>query len=251
MDIQSGAGGEEACDFVGMLSRMYQRWATKHDYKLMIVDEVPGDKGELKSISLHINSPQVYGWLRQESGVHRLTRVSPFDSSSRRQTSFASVTVQPDYSRSQQLLGDFRLSMSDIRVEVMRAGGCGGQHINKTESAVRFTHRPTGTVVKCSESRSQIDNRKTAMHILTSRVYQLQQDRLMEARDAKYADLRKTRIQFGSQTRTYSFCGFIGAKDSRSGLVVNDINGVFDGNIDSFMLAALKMRARERHSDGQ
>ncbi|KAI3642424.1 hypothetical protein MP228_011979 [Amoeboaphelidium protococcarum] len=237
LEIQAGAGGTESCDFVEFLCRMYQKWSTRSQIKCRIVDQSRHDIAGYKSVTLKLLGEYSYGYLRHEQGVHRFTRNSPYDSANRRHTSFASVTVSPIVQDDGIVIQD--ISPGDINVEVFRASGAGGQHVNKTESAVRITHLPTGIVVKSSESRSQIENRKLALEQLKSRLYQLELEQRNKDRSERFAQVRSKKIEFGSQIRTYSMAGFIGAKDTRTGVLISDINSVFDGNIDAFLDAAI------------
>ncbi len=228
LSVHAGAGGTEACDWTFMLSRMYQRWAERHGYKMEVLsmEEV---EGGLKSINMRISGPYVYGYTKGEAGVHRLVRISPFDANARRHTSFASVYVFPVLDDSIEV----KIDPKDLRVDTFRAGGKGGQHVNKTESAVRFTHIPTGIVVQCESERSQLMNRATAMSILRSRLYEYYREQ-KEKENMKFAGEKKD-ISFGSQIRSYVFQPYTMVKDHRTKFSVGNIQAVMDGEIDDFL----------------
>ncbi len=232
LSVHAGAGGTEACDWAFMLSRMYQRWAERHGYKLEVIDQEEAEGG-IKSISLKISGPYVYGYLKGEAGVHRLVRISPFDANARRHTSFASVYVFPVLDDSIEV----KIDPKDLRVDTYRSGGKGGQHVNKTDSAVRFTHLPTGIVVACDSERSQLMNRATAMSILRSRLYEYYREQ-KEKENMKFAAEKKD-ISFGSQIRSYVFQPYTMVKDHRTKFSVGNIQGVMDGDIDGFLDAFL------------
>jgi len=232
--IHPGAGGTESMDWAEMLMRMYKRWAERHGYEVEILDLMPGEEAGIKSASLEIRGDYALGWLKAEKGVHRLVRISPFDSQSRRHTSFASVFVYP-------LVDDtieVDLREEDIRMDVFRASGAGGQHVNKTSSAVRLTHVPTGIVVSCQQERSQHKNRATAMKMLRAALYQ----RALEEQQKKRAELESTMTDnsWGNQIRSYVFQPYTMAKDERTGLKVGDVHAVMDGDLDPFIEAYLK-----------
>ena len=232
LTVHSGAGGTEACDWAYMLSRMYLRWAERHGFKTEIVDQQEAEGG-LKSITVQINGDYVYGYLKGEGGIHRLVRISPFDANARRHTSFASVYVYP-------VLDDtitVDIKPEDLRVDTYRAGGKGGQHVNKTDSAVRFTHIPTGIVVACQTERSQIMNRQICMNMLKARLYEYYRQE-KEKENSKFAAEKKD-ISFGSQIRSYVFCPYTMVKDHRTKYSVGNIQGVMDGDLDEFMNAYL------------
>ncbi len=231
--INSGAGGTESQDWAEMLLRMYLRWAEKNGYKAELLERLDGEEAGIKSATLAIRGQYAYGYLRNENGVHRLVRISPFDSQSRRHTSFASVYVSPELDDDVEI----DISPSDLRIDTYRASGAGGQHVNKTESAVRITHLPTNIVVSCQNERSQIKNRATAMKILKSRLY----DREMQLRAAEQAksEDEKMRINFGSQIRSYVLHPYRMVKDHRTKTEVGDADGVLDGNLDDFIEALL------------
>ncbi len=232
LSVHSGAGGTEACDWTFMLSRMYQRWAERHGYKVDVLSQEEVEGG-LKSINMRISGPYVYGYTKGEAGVHRLVRISPFDANARRHTSFASVYVFPVLDDSIEV----NIDPKDLRVDTYRSGGKGGQHVNKTESAVRFTHIPTGIVVACDSERSQLMNRATAMSILRSRLYEYYKEQ-KEKENEKFAGEKKD-ISFGSQIRSYVFQPYTMVKDHRTKYSVGNIQGVMDGDIDGFLDAWL------------
>lgn len=228
LSVHAGAGGTEACDWTFMLSRMYQRWAERHGYKTEILSQEEVEGG-LKSINMKISGPYVYGYTKGEAGVHRLVRISPFDANARRHTSFASVYVFPVLDDSIEV----NIDPKDLRVDTYRSGGKGGQHVNKTESAVRFTHLPTGIVVACDSERSQLMNRASAMSILKSRLYEYYKEQ-KEKENSKFAGEKKD-ISFGSQIRSYVFQPYTMVNDHRTKLKVGNIQDVMDGNIDAFL----------------
>jgi peptide chain release factor 2 len=238
LEINSGAGGTESQDWAQMLFRMYVRWAAKRGYKTEIIDENDGDEAGIKSATLRIMGHNAYGWAKTESGVHRLVRISPFDSNARRHTSFAGVWVYP-------VIDDriiVEVDEKDIKVDTMRSGGAGGQHVNKTESAVRFTHMPTGIVVKCQSSRSQHANRAEAMQMLKARLY----ERELRIREEKATALNATKTDnaWGHQIRSYVLHPYQMVKDLRTEVETSDTQGVLDGDIDRFMSAALADRVK-------
>ena len=228
LSVHAGAGGTEACDWTFMLSRMYQRWAERHGYKVEVLSQEEAEGG-LKSINMKISGPYVYGYTKGEAGVHRLVRISPFDANARRHTSFASVYVFPVLDDSIEV----NIDPKDLRVDTYRSGGKGGQHVNKTESAVRFTHIPTGIVVACDSERSQLMNRASAMSILKSRLYEYYKEE-REKENSKFAGEKKD-ISFGSQIRSYVFQPYTMVKDHRTKYSVGNIQGVMDGDIDGFL----------------
>jgi peptide chain release factor 2 len=231
ISLHAGAGGTEAQDWVEMLFRMYGRWAQEHDYKV----DVPGDEAGIKSITALISGDMAYGNLKAERGVHRLVRISPFDASGRRHTSFASVDAIPEVKDDAEL----EIDPDDLRIDTYRSSGHGGQHVNKTDSAVRITHLPTNIVVQCQSERSQLSNRLQAMKMLRSRLHEL---RLRE-KDEKMANLRgeQREITWGSQIRSYTFEPYTLVKDHRTGLEIGNVQAVMDGAIDPFIEAYLKM----------
>lgn len=229
LDIHPGAGGTEAQDWAEMLERMYLRWADEQGFKVEILDYLPGDEAGLKSVTLRIQGDNAYGLLQGEKGIHRLIRISPFDSSGRRHTSFASVDLIPD-------AGDeisIDIKEADLRIDVYRASGAGGQHVNKTESAVRITHVPTGIVVQCQNEKSQHSNRESAMRVLKARLYQHERSRRDALRQADYAG--KDAIAFGSQIRTYTLQPYRLVKDHRTGSETGDVDAVLNGRIGPFL----------------
>jgi peptide chain release factor 2 len=233
--IHSGAGGTEACDWASMLQRMYQMFATKNGLKVSIQDVIDGDGAGVKSVTLKIDGENAYGYLKSEMGVHRLVRISPFDSNKRRHTSFASVEVMPEIS--QDVSVDIRTE--DLKIDVYRSGGAGGQHVNTTDSAVRITHIPTGIVVACQNERSQLKNRETAMSMLRSKLIALEVDKKMQESLSLKGDAKK--IEWGSQIRSYVFCPYTMVKDHRTGHETSDVYSVMDGNITDFVFEFLKM----------
>lgn len=235
MELHSGAGGTEACDWVNMLYRMYDKWCFKHNYKIEVIDEEAGDTAGLKSITLMIKGINAYGYLKGEKGVHRLVRISPFDSNSRRHTSFASVDVIPNYENEDI---DIEIKDSDIRVDVYRSSGKGGQGVNTTDSAVRITHIPTKIVVTCQNERSQIQNKATAMMVLKNKLYQLE----LEKRENELVSLKGNLddINFGSQIRSYVMHPYSMVKDHRTNIETSSVDKVMDGDIDIFINSYLK-----------
>lgn len=232
--IQAGAGGTEAQDWAQMLMRMYTRWAERHNFATEVVEEHPGDTAGIKSITLRIIGERAYGWLRNEVGVHRLVRISPFNANGKRQTSFASVDVWPDVDDSIQI----EINDKDLRIDTYRSSGAGGQHVNKTDSAVRITHIPTGIVVTCQNERSQFQNKDMAMKMLRSRLYELELQKRAAEEDAAKAAQKK--IEWGSQIRNYVLYPYQLVKDVRTGFETADSDAVLDGDLDGFMLSLLQ-----------
>jgi len=234
LSINAGAGGTESCDWASMLARMYQRWAETHKWKVETVDRVDGEVAGLKSITLKFSGPFAFGYAKAEKGVHRLVRISPFDSNARRHTSFASVDVTPEIDDDI----DVEMKTEDIRVDTFRASGAGGQHVNTTDSAVRMTHIPTGIVVSSQMERSQIQNRETCLKMLKSKLYE---QKVME-REAKIQEIggEKKDIAWGSQIRNYVFQPYTLVKDTRTKHECGDIQRVMDGDLDPFVIAYLK-----------
>jgi peptide chain release factor 2 len=233
LDIQSGAGGTEAQDWAEMLLRMYLRWAEAHEFKAEVIEASAGEVAGIKSATVHIVGEYAYGWLRTETGVHRLVRKSPFDSGNRRHTSFASVFVSPEVDDDI----DIEVDPSDLRIDVYRASGAGGQHVNRTESAVRITHLPTNTVVQCQNDRSQHKNKATAMNQLKAKLYELElQNRRAEASAVEES---KADVGWGSQIRSYVL-DQSRIKDLRTGVETGNTQAVLDGGLDSFIEASLK-----------
>ena len=232
--IQAGAGGTEAQDWAQMLQRMYNRWAERHGFTVEIVEEHAGDTAGIKSMTMRIIGERAYGWLRNEIGVHRLVRISPFNANGKRQTSFASVDVWPDVDDSIQI----DINEKDLRIDTYRSSGAGGQHVNKTDSAVRITHIPTGIVVTCQNERSQFQNKDMAMKILRSRLYELEMEKRAAEEDAAKAAQKK--IEWGSQIRNYVLYPYRLVKDVRTGFESTDSDAVLDGDLDGFMLSLLQ-----------
>jgi peptide chain release factor 2 len=232
VEINAGAGGTEAQDWAEMLARMYSRWSEIKKCKLNITDKNDGDDVGVKSITLHIKGTKAYGWLKKESGVHRLVRISPFDSNSRRHTSFASVLVTPDVDNSI----DVEINERDLRIDTYRSSGAGGQHVNKTDSAVRITHIPSGIVTQSQTDRSQHRNRDTAMNMLRAKIYAL---KLRERENAVLASQNKTEISWGNQIRSYVLQPYQMVKDARTGVEKGDAFAVLNGEIDEFLEAAV------------
>jgi peptide chain release factor 2 len=234
LSINSGAGGTEACDWASMLARMYQRWATKRGWKIETLDTVDGDVAGIKSITFKISGPFAYGYCKAERGVHRLVRISPFDSNARRHTSFASVDITPEIDDAIAV----EIRPEQIRVDTYRASGAGGQHVNKTDSAVRITHLQTGIIVSCQSERSQISNRETCMKMLRAKLYEKE---LLE-RESKLKEMagEKKEIAWGSQIRNYVFQPYTLVKDTRTKYEVGNIHAVMDGDLDDFVNAYLK-----------
>ncbi len=231
--IQAGAGGTEAQDWAQMLSRMYARWAERHGFVTEVIEEHAGDTAGIKNITYRISGDRAYGWLKNEIGVHRLVRISPFNANGKRQTSFASVDVWPDVDDSIEI----DINEKDLRIDTYRSSGAGGQHVNKTDSAVRITHIPTGIVVTCQNERSQFQNKDMAMKMLRSRLYELEmQKRAAEENAAKAA---QKKIEWGSQIRNYVLYPYQLVKDVRTGVEQTNSAAVLDGDLDDFMLAAL------------
>lgn len=236
MTINAGAGGTEACDWVNMLFRMYERWITKKGFKLTVLDVLNGDEAGIKSITFDIKGEFAYGYLSCEKGVHRLVRISPFDSNARRHTSFAAVNVTPEIENDI----DVKLDMSDVNVDTYRASGAGGQHVNTTDSAVRLTHVPTGIVVTCQNERSQIQNRETALKILKSKLFELE----MKKREQEIQDIKgaESKIEWGSQIRSYIMQPYKLVKDHRTKFEEGNVDKVMNGEIDDFITAFLKFK---------
>ncbi len=233
--IHSGAGGTEACDWADILKRMYMMFAEKNGFRVKIVDQIDGDGAGVKSVTVKIEGENAYGYLKSEMGVHRLVRISPFDSNKRRHTSFASVEVMPELD--QQVKVDIRTE--DLKVDVYRSSGKGGQHVNTTDSAVRITHLPTGIVVACQTERSQIQNREACMSALKSKLIAMELDKKMQESMMLKGDAKK--IEWGSQIRSYVFCPYTMVKDHRTGYETSDVYSVIDGNIKEFVFEFLKM----------
>ncbi len=236
LSINAGAGGTEACDWANMLLRMYTRWAQAKDYDVEQIDVLPGEGAGIKNVTVIMKGDWAYGYLKCESGVHRLVRISPFDSNKRRHTSFASVDVIPE------VKDDIKIEINDkdLRIDVYRSSGPGGQGVNTTDSAVRITHIPTNIVVQCQNERSQLKNKATAMKILRARLYELKQEEMQKKLEKQYAE--KKSIEWGSQIRSYVFQPYSLVKDHRTDAETSDTQAVMDGDIDMFMEAYLKMK---------
>ncbi len=237
LTIHAGAGGTEAQDWAQMLLRMFTRWAERSSYTLETVDFLPGDEAGVKSVTIIIGGLNAYGYLKSEKGVHRLVRISPFDSSGRRHTSFASVEVMPEIDDDTEI----KINTEDIRVDTFRASGAGGQHINKTDSAIRITHIPTGIVVSCQNERSQHKNRDTAMKMLMGKLIEIKEREHKEKIDDIKGDHKE--IAWGSQIRSYVFQPYTMVKDHRTGFEVGNIGAVMDGDLDGFINEYLKAAA--------
>ncbi len=232
--IQAGAGGTEAQDWASMIARMYTRWAERHGFTLETVEEHLGDTAGIKNVTFRITGNRAYGWLKNEIGVHRLVRISPFNANGKRQTSFASVDVWPDIDDSFEI----EINDKDLRIDTYRASGAGGQHVNKTDSAIRITHLPTNTVVTCQNERSQLQNKDMAMKMLRSKLYELEMEKRAAEENAAKADQKK--IEWGSQIRNYVLYPYQLVKDVRTGVEKTDSDAVLDGDLDDFMLSLLQ-----------
>jgi peptide chain release factor 2 len=237
LEVHAGAGGTESQDWANMLLRMYTRWAEQHGFKVEYLEETPGEEAGIKSATVMIKGRNAYGWLKTEHGVHRLVRISPYDSNARRHTSFASVDVYPVIDDRIQI----DINESDVRIDTLRASGAGGQHVNKTESAIRMTHIPTNIVVYCQNDRSQHRNRAQAWDMLRARLY----ERELKLREEKAAaeNAAKTDIGWGHQIRSYVLQPYQMVKDLRTGVSTSNTGGVLDGDLDQFMEATLAQRA--------
>jgi peptide chain release factor 2 len=237
LEVHAGAGGTESQDWANMLLRMYARWAEQRRFKVEYIEETPGEEAGIKSVTIEVKGRNAYGWLKTEGGVHRLVRISPFDANARRHTSFASVNVYP--------VVDDRIEVdikeADVRVDTLRSGGAGGQHVNKTESAVRLTHMPTGIVVMSQNDRSQHRNRAQAWAMLRARLYELELKKREEKAAAEQA--AKTDIGWGHQIRSYVLQPYQMVKDLRTGVSTSNTGAVLDGDLDAFMEAALAQKA--------
>jgi len=245
IEINSGAGGTESADWALMLTRMYSRWANAHGMQIEIAEETPGEQAGIKSATLVVKGANAYGWLKTEAGVHRLVRISPYDSNARRHTSFASVWVYPVVDDTI----DIEINPADVRTDTYRASGAGGQHINKTDSAVRLTHIPTGIAVACQAGRSQHANRDEAWKMLRARLYELE----LQKREAARAELeeQKTDIGWGHQIRSYVLQPYQLVKDLRTDVETSDTQAVLDGDLDAFMGASLAQRVGHKREDAE
>jgi peptide chain release factor 2 len=237
LEVHAGAGGTESQDWANMLLRMYTRWAEAHDYKVEYLEETPGEEAGIKSATIQVKGRNAYGWMKTEGGVHRLVRISPYDSNARRHTSFASVNVYPVID--DRIVVDIK--ESDVRIDTLRASGAGGQHVNKTESAIRMTHIPTNIVVYCQNDRSQHRNRAQAWQMLRARIYEAE----LKKREAKAAaeNAAKTDIGWGHQIRSYVLQPYQMVKDLRTGVSTSNTGAVLDGDLDQFMEATLAQKA--------
>ena len=238
LEVNAGAGGSEACDWAQMLARMYTRYAEEHGYKMEILSETPGDVTGYRSIQFLLTGENAYGYLKAEGGVHRLVRISPFDAASRRHTSFAKIEVLPEIEES-----EVHINPDDLKVETLRAGGAGGQHVNKTESAVRITHLPSGIVVQCQNERSQHKNRASAMAVLLARLSELERAQSQDRIQALKNDGGPA--AWGRQIRSYVMQPYTMVKDHRTGYETGNVIGVMDGGIDGFIEAFLRQRPTE------
>lgn len=240
LSINSGAGGTESCDWASMLLRMYSRWAEDKGYKVKMIDSLAGEQAGIKNVTLIIEGDYAYGYLKAEEGVHRLVRISPFDANKRRHTSFASVDIVADVSDAIKV----DIQEKDLRIDVFRAGGHGGQGVNTTDSAVRLTHIPTGIIVQCQNERSQIKNKATAMKVLAARLHQFELDKQQEQAQKEYAS--KDAIAWGSQIRSYVMHPYSMVKDHRTDYETSNVNAVMDGDLDNFIHAWLKWNVENR-----
>lgn len=238
--IHSGAGGTEACDWAQMLFRMYKMYAEKKGFSLSVVDYIDGDGAGYKSIEFLVNGENAYGYLKGEMGVHRLVRISPFDSNKRRHTSFASVEVMPELTDAPNV----EINEKDLKIDTYRSSGAGGQHVNTTDSAVRITHIPTGIVVACQNERSQMQNRETAMNMLKSKLMVLAIENKKQNINELKGDVKK--IEWGSQIRSYVFCPYTLVKDTRTGCETSDLDAVMNGELDEFVFAYLKQQGSKK-----
>ena len=234
LTLHAGAGGTESCDWASMLSRMYQKWADHKGYTTEILDFLDGDEAGLKSITIQINGTNAYGHLKSERGVHRLVRISPFNAAGKRQTSFVSCDVMPDIEEDL----DIEINEEDLRIDTYRSSGAGGQHVNKTSSAIRITHLPTGIVVQCQNERSQFQNKDKAMQMLKAKLYLLKQQENQEKESGIRGEVRD--INFGNQIRSYVLQPYTMVKDHRTGAEISNAQAVLDGGIDPFINAYLK-----------
>lgn len=234
--LHAGAGGTESCDWASMLYRMYSRWAEKKGFSLEVLDYLDGDVAGIKGVTFEVEGENAYGYLRSEKGVHRLVRISPFNAAGKRQTSFASCDVIPDIEDDI----DIEINEEDLRIDTYRSGGAGGQHVNKTSSAVRITHQPTGIVVQCQNERSQHMNKDKAMQMLKAKLYLLKQQEQADKVSGIRGEVKE--IGFGSQIRSYVMQPYTMVKDHRTNMEISNVNGVMDGNLDPFINAYLSIK---------
>lgn len=239
LSINAGAGGTESCDWVSMLLRMYSRWSEDKGYKVSTIDILPGEEAGIKNVAISIQGEYAYGYLKAERGVHRLVRISPFDANKRRHTSFASVDVIPEISEDAEIT----IEEKDLKIETFRASGAGGQHMQKTDTAVRITHIPTAIVAQCQNERSQYQNKQTALKILKSRLYELEEEKKEQELQKHAAEKKK--IEWGSQIRSYVMQPYSMVKDHRTEYETGNVNAVMDGEIDEFIEAYLKSQKSE------
>lgn len=233
--LHAGAGGTESCDWASMLYRMYTRWADKKGFSIEVLDYLDGDEAGIKSVTFQVNGTNAYGYLKSEKGVHRLVRISPFNAAGKRQTSFVSCDVMPDIEEDV----DVEINMDDLRIDTYRSSGAGGQHINKTSSAIRITHIPTGIVVQCQNERSQIQNKEACMNMLRAKLVEQRERKMEEEMQSIKGEMKK--IEWGSQIRSYVFQPYTLVKDHRTGAESGNITAVMDGEIDPFINAYLVM----------
>lgn len=238
LSINSGAGGTESCDWVSMLLRMYSKWAASKSFDVQQIDFLAGEEAGIKNVTIIIKGPYAYGYLKAETGVHRLVRISPFDANKRRHTSFASVDVIPEIS------DDIKIDIkeSDLRIDTYRSSGSGGQHVNVTDSAVRITHIPTRIVVQCQNERSQHKNKVTAMKVLKARLYETEREKKRKELEKQYAE--KQRIEWGSQIRSYVMHPYSMVKDHRTNCETSNVQAVMNGDLDDLMEAYLKLKGK-------
>lgn len=236
LSINAGAGGTESCDWVSMLFRMYSKWASARKFEIQRIDFLAGEEAGIKNLTVIIKGPYAFGYLKSESGVHRLVRISPFDSSRRRHTSFASVDVIPEISDNIKI----DIKESELRIDTYRSSGAGGQHVNVTDSAVRITHIPTNIVVQCQNERSQYKNKAMAMKVLKARLYEAERERKRKELEKQYA--KKQKIEWGSQIRSYVMHPYSMVKDHRTTFETSNVQAVMDGNLEGFMEAYLKLK---------
>lgn len=234
LTLHAGAGGTEAQDWASMLYRMYVRYGERVGYKVVEIDKLAGDEAGIKSVTFKVVGENAYGYLKSEKGVHRLVRISPFDSNARRHTSFASLEVMPEIENKDEI----KINSEDLKIDTYRSGGAGGQHVNKTESAIRITHLPTGIVVQCQNERSQIQNREQAMGMLISKLIERQEREMQEKELELKGEIKK--IEWGSQIRSYVFCPYTMVKDHRTGCETGNVTAVMDGDIEQFIFDYLK-----------